>query len=137
MRHGSSTIWMRCVCITLHLLSAELLQVLDTLDFFSPAHQKCLRELQEICGARRKLPRSYIPRICMDDTPGHDNCGLGGIFQCRVSWLGSVRFRRMFHLDEVFSSKGTEVGYFSGVASFSCAIDQSNSSFVVLLGGNI
>ena len=136
MRHGSSTIWMRCVCIALHLYSAELPQVLDTLDSFSPTHQKCIRELQKTCGARKKLPRSYIPH-CMDDTRGHDNCGLGGIFQWRLYRGGTVQFRRMFHLDEVFSSKGTEVGYFSGVASFSCAIDQSNSSFVVLLGGNI
>ena len=100
---------MRCVCIALRLLSAELLQVLDGLDSFSPAHQKCLRELQEICGARRKLPESYIPR-CMDDTPGHDNCGPGEIFQWKLYWTSSVEPRRMFPLDQVFSPEGTEVG---------------------------
>ena len=136
MRHGSSTIWMMCVCIALHPLSAELLQVLDTIDSFSPAHQKCLRELQEICGARRKLPRSYIPR-CMNDTPGHDNCGPGEIVWWDFYSTIRVGFRRMFPLDKVFSPEGTEVGYFPGVASFPCTIDQSNSSFAVLLGGNI
>ena len=109
MRHGLSTIWMTCVCIALHLLPAELLQVLDVLDSFSPAHQKCLRELQEICGARRRLPRSYVPR-CMDDTPGHDNCGPGEIFLWKLYGDGSVDFMRMFPLHKVFSPEGTEVG---------------------------
>ena len=99
---------MRCVCIALHLHSAELVQVLDALDPFSPAHQKCLRELQEICGARRMLPRSYIPR-CMDDTPGHDHCGPGEIFQWTIYPSGFVKFNGMFPLDKVFSPEGTEV----------------------------
>ena len=97
------------MCIALHPLSAELLQALDTLDPFSPAHQKCLREVQEICDARRKLPRSYIPR-CMDDTPGHGNCGPGEIFRWSCFGSGLVGFDRMFSLDKVFSPEGTEVG---------------------------
>ena len=96
-----------CVYIALHLHSAELLQVLDALDPVGPAHQKCLRELQEICGARRKLPRSYIPR-CMDDTPGNVNCGPGEIFWWSLNF--GVEFRRMFSLHNVFSPEGTEVG---------------------------
>ena len=96
------------VCVYCALsLSAELLQVLDILDPFGPAHQKCLRELQEICSTRRTLPRSYIPR-CMDDTPGHDNCGSGRFFQWSLGWL--VESRRMFPLNKVFSPEGTEVG---------------------------
>ena len=127
------------MCIALHLLSTELRQVLDTLDSFSPAHQKCLRELQEICGARRKLPRSYTPHCLhrLNGTPGHDHCEPGGIFRWSNDFPGGTLFERMFPLDKVFSPEGTEVVYFSGVASFPCAIDQSNSSFAVLLGGNI
>ena len=108
-QHGSLIIWTRCVRIASYLYSTELLQVLDTLDPFSPAHRECLHELQVVCGTRRNLPRSYIPR-CMDDTPGHDNCGPGEIF--RWSFGFDVEFRRMFPLHKVFSSEGTEVGVF-------------------------
>ena len=136
MQHGSSNTWTTCVCIALHLHSAEMLQVLDTLDSFSLAHRKCLHELHEICGARKRLPRSYIPCICMDNTHGHGHCGPGEIFRWSDGLVGGTRFERMFPLDKVFSPEGTEVGYFFGVASFPYVINQRNSSFAVLLGGN-
>ena len=107
-----------CVCVALYLFAAELVQVLDVLDSFNPAHRICLRELQEICGARRKLPRSYIPRICMDETRGHDHCGPGEIFQWSLYMDGSVEFRRIFSIHKGFFLEETEVGCFSGVAIF-------------------
>ena len=95
--------------ISLYQLPAEFLQALHTLKPSTPAHQKCLGELRGVCCARRMLPRSYIPRICMDRTPGHDHCGLGEIFRWTLSGL-FVESRRIFPLRKVFSPEGEEVG---------------------------
>lgn len=55
----------RCVspfCPRLATPSTQHDKVLDTLDSDAagPAFRKCLRELGRVCGARNRLPQSYI-----------------------------------------------------------------------------
>ena len=57
---GSSTIWTKCVALSLaSFLVLILPKVLDTLDPASPAFRRCLGELRHICGTRTILPPSY------------------------------------------------------------------------------
>ena len=87
-----------CVCVPLYSLSTEPVQVLDDLEYDSPAYQKCRGELQEICGHWERLPRSYLFDVS-SLVPAAGSTPIGGPYQITCEGLlnGSKVCAKMLH----------------------------------------